>query len=285
MLIARYGHIRSPAAIELLRAPLADTTDKAAPPSPAVRNAMTLYLAGQTNAARTALVTIIDSDPTQAIARTLLGVLAYQQGDITTVRRCIQELQARDKQALPLLLIEARLDAEAGHTDRARQSLARALAFAPRHLPALEALLALELDASDAPNVSPLLQPVLALDPGNALANFGLGVNLYRAGKLDLAEAAFRRSLERRPMPDTLNNLAWLLQARGACDTALALVDEALRLDPADAASWDTRGVTLMQLNRLDEAATALARALELQPDAAESRQHMEQLRQKRETR
>ncbi len=65
--------------------------------------------------------------------------------------------------------------------------------------------------------------------PDNFLFRMGLGINAYSAGKLDVAENAFRNVVQR--MPDNaaaLNNLATVLQELGRLDEALHVADQAV---------------------------------------------------------
>jgi tetratricopeptide (TPR) repeat protein len=57
-----------------------------------------------------------------------------------------------------------------------------------------------------------------------------LGDALSRAGRNDEAEAAYRRSVERRPTAEALNNLALSLLARGAAREAAQLATRAVSL-------------------------------------------------------
>jgi tetratricopeptide (TPR) repeat protein len=124
-----------------------------------------------------------------------------------------------------------------------------------RHVDALETALRMQLDDPEAIPDGVLLGRLLTLDPGNATANFALGVLLYRHGHSDLAQAAFRRSLNRRSTPAALNNLAWIFQERGDFATALPLAQEALRLAPDSATTRHTLDTILAALG-LDTAHT-----------------------------
>ena len=65
--------------------------------------------------------------------------------------------------------------------------------------------------------------------PDNYLFRMGLGINAYNAGKLDIAEAAFRTVTRMRPdNAAALNNLATVLQELGRLDEALAVADQAV---------------------------------------------------------
>ncbi len=68
--------------------------------------------------------------------------------------------------------------------------------------------------------------------PDSTLFQMGLGINAYNAGKLDMAEAAFRRVSEMKPdNTAALNNLATVLQDLGRLDEALAVAERAVARD------------------------------------------------------
>ena len=134
----------------------------------------------------------------------------------------------------------------------------------------------------------------------------GQAVRLHQQGRLDQAQALYRRVLEASPRQfDALHllgvierqrgaprraveliqealrvdprqarahcNLGAALQDLGRADDALASYEAALRLDPAYALAWDNRGNTLRRLGRLPEALDSHERALGLNPAMAEA--------------
>ncbi len=65
--------------------------------------------------------------------------------------------------------------------------------------------------------------------PDNYLFRMGVGINAYNAGKLDIAESAFRTVTEMQPdNTAALNNLATVLQDLGRLDEALVVADKAV---------------------------------------------------------
>ena len=142
-----------------------------------------------------------------------------------------------------------------------------------------------------------------AHDPSDLL---GQAVRLHQQGRLDAAEALYRRVLDAQPRQFDALHLCGViarqrgeparaadligqalavdpLQARAHCnlgaalgdlgraDDALASYETALRLDPAYALAWDNRGNALRRLDRLVEALDSHERALHLQPALADA--------------
>lgn len=84
---------------------------------------------------------------------------------------------------------------------------------------------------------------IAALDPDNPLVNLRLGDALLRAGRPAEALAPLRRVTRGRPRSaEPWVGLATACAALGRLDEASAALDEALRLDPADAQAHFNRG-------------------------------------------
>jgi tetratricopeptide (TPR) repeat protein len=96
-------------------------------------------------------------------------------------------------------------------------------------------------------------------------------VRLLQAGRLAEAEAAARAALEKRRDADALHVLGCIRAQAGARDEGLALLGEAIALDPRDASFLNNRARVLADCGRLDEAARDLRAALAILPgfDAA----------------
>lgn len=97
--------------------------------------------------------------------------------------------------------------------------------------------------------------------------SFEEGVQALRAGKLEAAEAAFRRVLEQGGRVAYVhNNLGLVYQERGQHKAAVAQFREAIRLDPAYAAPRLALGASLLALDQVGEATVQLEQAAKLLP-------------------
>jgi predicted TPR repeat methyltransferase len=134
----------------------------------------------------------------------------------------------------------------------------------------------------------------------------GQAVRLHQLGRLEEAQALYRRVLAAAPRQfDALHllgvierqrgqparavefiqealradphqarahcNLGAALQDLGRVDAALASYEAALRIDPGYALAWDNRGNTLRRLGRLPEALDSYERALGISPALADA--------------
>jgi predicted O-linked N-acetylglucosamine transferase (SPINDLY family) len=97
------------------------------------------------------------------------------------------------------------------------------------------------------------------------------GLAAHRAGRLEQAEACYRRALTAAPeQPDALHLLAVLALHRGRADEAQVLARRATIVAPTQPTFWSTLGVAEQTLGQLDESVRSLRRAVDLAPDYAE---------------
>src|SRR5262249_27413896 len=94
-----------------------------------------------------------------------------------------------------------------------------------------------------------------AQDAPTTKATFQKGVDALKAGRLDEAEAAFRRVLQQGDTHAYVhNNLAIVYQQQGRHAEAVAESREAIRLDPTYAPPRVVLGASLLALGRVAEA-------------------------------
>jgi protein O-GlcNAc transferase len=99
-----------------------------------------------------------------------------------------------------------------------------------------------------------------------------LAIEHHRAGRLDEAEAIYRRILAAEPRhPDALHLLGLIAHQQGDRARAADLIGQAVALRPAAAAFHTNLGVVYRELGRNAAALVCYRRALQLRPDVAET--------------
>jgi len=107
-------------------------------------------------------------------------------------------------------------------------------------------------------------------------AQYNLGIVLYEQGRLDSAEAAFRRAVSMAPhRPQTHTRLGDTLFDQQHPEQALGSYRRALEIDPDDAANHFNVGKTLEVMGNSNEAIAAYRRSLELNPQSAVAQQSL----------
>jgi serine/threonine-protein kinase len=97
-----------------------------------------------------------------------------------------------------------------------------------------------------------------------------ISTSLLHLGRLEEAEAEFRL-IPKVSSPSTLSNLGNLALKKANLECAITDFGAAIRLDPGHTRAWALRGQARLRQGRFEEAATALDKALELQPGMYET--------------
>ena len=119
----------------------------------------------------------------------------------------------------------------------------------------------------------PLYREVLALEPGNPIAQHFLGVIHYQRGNLAEALPLLEHSVALRgEEPEFHNNLGLALAASDREIDAVAEYRAALALKPDHATAWNNLGLVLQATNELPAAIEAFRHALALKRDFAHAR-------------
>jgi len=97
-------------------------------------------------------------------------------------------------------------------------------------------------------------------------------VALHQAGKLEVAEAQYRKLLNFLPSHVTLlTNLGTIALQKGQLEDGVRIIGRSLKINPNQPSALNNCGVALRDLNRLDEALASYDRAIVLQPDYADA--------------
>ena len=212
---------------------------------------------------------LVKSNPNHMKAWAAIAVTAAQLNDTVTGEEAIQRLRNANILSPNIQIVMAQSALDNKDRDGARQYLNDILRQQPANVRALEMLLRIHVSEGNEDAVQDAVERLLKHDPSNALGNYMLGVHHYYNEEYELAESAYRASLATRRLPETLNDIAYVLTVQGELEEAEVLIRESLDLKNNNGAAWDTLGVILMKKGQLEEAEEALVHSLGLRPEAA----------------
>jgi Flp pilus assembly protein TadD len=162
---------------------------------------------------------------------------------------------------------KALLLARAGQVERANELIESLLSLEPDNIPVREALVRLKLDTGKTEEAAQLADKLLSDDPGNPYALCVHGSMAVVRGDYKDAEAKLMESVKKHPLPESLNNLAWLLNETGRHEEAEPYARQAVDMDPTVQHAWNTLGLVLLKRKRFDDAGNAFKKALKLADD------------------
>ncbi|SMQ70157.1 DNA-binding winged helix-turn-helix (wHTH) domain-containing protein [Devosia lucknowensis] len=199
------------------------------------------------------------------VAEGLLENALGAEPDMPELQVALASLQLRGVQML-WYPAEQRPEIE----QRARMLLESALAANPNSIPALEAQCRLLSTLTDFAESLVACSQVLSFDPWNGSALYLVGLGQLYLGRFDDALATFLLA-DRYDTP-AISRWTWRLGAGWANllldrpDQALPWIEQSIAITPASGRSHMLLAATYVRLGRLQEAADALARAMELRP-------------------
>jgi protein O-GlcNAc transferase len=199
--------------------------------------ALRLHGAGDLTRADALYQQILKSDPTNADALHLRGVVAHQRGKH-------EDATAQIKRAIDINPRIAEYHNNLGEALRALGELAAAIA-------AYREALRLRADFAEAHN--------------------NLGLVLHQQGELARAAKSLQRALTLKPDPETYCNLGNVFRDQASWGDAIKAYENALALSPQFAEALNNCGAVLKQQGRTAEAIKLFKRAIAVRPNYAEA--------------
>lgn len=221
----------------------------------------------------------VQVQPGSAFFHAHLGAALKAAGDFSAALSCYDEAVRLQPGFADAHNNRGVLLRDLGRDESAEQAFRRALTLAPQFADAWNNLGQVLRAYGKMPQARESFEQAVACDARHAHAQANLGDMLQRDGDIDGAEAAFRRALAIQPrFADALNGLGFLLMGEGRIDEALAQFTDAVSaLERGDLpreqqiAGLLTTARLLSLQERFVEAERACRRALQLDPDAAET--------------
>lgn len=207
------------------------------------------------------------------LARYSLGLAFRQRGYFDEARREFERALAQGEEARLSRHAIAELDLIAGESSNARHAYELLLGEQPDHSRYWNEHGVALHQQGELSSAADSYRNALRFDPRYALAYNNLGVALDDIGEIEGARDALLRASDLDPslVRPRLNLATWHVR-HGAPREALSLLRELVAFHPEDADAWHALGVLCRDMQWLDEARGALARAVTERPEHAEAR-------------
>jgi tetratricopeptide (TPR) repeat protein len=204
-------------------------------------------IAGRLSEAEALCRDILASWPNQAGAIHLLGILAYQRGDLAGA---VEQLEQAVKHAPHVSLFHANLGEMhrlSGHPERAIAAARRALVLQPNYPEVLSNLGIALYEQKKFSEAADAHRRAIGCKPDFALAHSNLGNALFALKHFKEAAAAHRRALELDPrFVDAWSNLGTTLHHDGLYNDAVGALRQAITLAPDHANARSGLGILLL---------------------------------------
>lgn len=263
---ARFGHLRSRAAAELLL-PASRKPDAPLARDPALTPIMQLFQEGESDEARRRLERFLVAQPASPEGWTLLALAGFREGRADDLERSYKQMKILGQEWPVMIELLARLRQQQGNLAEARDLYSRALARRPGDFALMQRLLDLEVAAGDWNSVERLLNQLLSMAPANDDANYYLAILLQAKGRLDMADTVLKQQLARGRAPRLLVELSSVQRQRGDLTGAIETAAEAILRMPQSARAHEALGRAYLESGDLERAGEEIKIARETNPD------------------
>ncbi len=234
---------------------------------------------GRPDRARTLVRKVIENEPNNRKAWTLLTLLAIETQDEALESECLQFMEERSN-VMPaeVLWSLGRRSIKKGNLENAVAYYQQLLSMNYRREQVLDLLMRLSGELKRTADTQNYAEAILKMSPRNAFANYIRGTLYISKEEYALSIPYLRISVEEERHPDYLNALAYALCYNDAFDEALSLAEEAVERDSENGHNWDTLGMVWLHFKEWDKAEKALLKALGEIPTNPEVKLHVSQL-------
>ena len=210
---------------------LQKTDTKKTQPSPLYFQAIELHRAGQLGKAKQLYCDVLSSDPNQAEAWHMLGMVLYQSGQLDEALDCLENAQK----------------------------------LTPSDHGLISNLGVVQLALKNLPVAQHWLTQAVAIQPRDANAHNNLGIVLMEMHEYRLAADHFQTALKFDPLHrEALSNLGNSLQEQGRLHEAIPFYQKAIERAPGDAVPWNNLGTLYKKLKQDELAKESFENAISL---------------------
>ncbi|ODS30073.1 MAG: peptidase [Candidatus Scalindua rubra] len=241
-----------------------------------LQEALKLHQTGNLDAAANLYNKILEEQPDNIDAISLLGALNLQTGNLDVA--CVflkKALALKPDNAMAHNNLGSALQAS-GRLDEAIASYKQAITLKPDYDEAYYNLGSTLQKLGRFEEAIASYKQAITLKPNDADAHSNLGNALRKNGKPDEALVSYRHATLLKPGDAELHsNLGAALQELGRFDEAILSYKQAIALKPEFAMAHSNLGTALKKQGKFEEAMKSYNRAIELKPDYAEAHNNL----------
>jgi tetratricopeptide (TPR) repeat protein len=215
---------------------------------------------------------VLISDPNNADALHLRGLIALKRGDHDHAVEYISRATASKPTEAPFHGNLASALKAQGELDEAIGCYRRAIELQPDYVPAHYNLATALLDQRKRHEAIEVFRRVLQLNPNHAEALNNLGICFNELGNVEEAVACYHRVLELQPThARAWCNLGSVYNDQGKLDEAIGCFQRAIAIEPEVAAAHCNLANVFQQLGRFDDALASYDAAVRHDPHCADA--------------
>jgi tetratricopeptide (TPR) repeat protein len=239
---------------------------------PNLQSAIELHQQGRLGQAEAIYLQLLETNPRNADALHLLGVIASQTGNNQAAVDLISQAIEINPNLADYHSNQGNALQELKQLEAAVASFDKAIELKPDYAEAYSnrGLALQELKQLDAAVDS--CEKAIKLKPDYAEAYYNRGNALKELKQLDTALASYNNAIALKPdYAKAYSNRGLALNELNQLEAAVASYDKAIELKPDFAEAYSNLGNALQELKQLDPAAASFDKAIELKPDFAEA--------------
>jgi tetratricopeptide (TPR) repeat protein len=200
------------------------------------------------------------------VAYSLIGARYAEKGDLDSAMRAFEIILKISPKDADTLYNVAKSLALRGKTEQALEFYNRVLAILPDDADTHAAIAMMEVDKGNVERAVELYKEGLSKKPDDGGLHGGLGSLYLQMGLVDEAVKELETAVELKADSAIYGNLAMAVLAKGDSDMAMAYLNKAIKLDPADAEAHYNLGNCYLSQDLPAKAVGEYEKAIKLKP-------------------
>lgn len=215
---------------------------------------------------------VIDEQPDNSDAASLLGVIAFRGGQMKDAIQWTERAVAGNPDAAGLYGNLCEMYRQVGQADKAVTAGRRAIELEPNYLQGLNNLGIALFESQDFKGAEDHYRRAIECDPKFPEAHNNLANALRAQRRQEEALTEYSRAIElRAAYPEALSNLGCTLREVGRLEDAEKALRMAIGAKPNYVEAYNNLAMTLWERKQPEEALGVLARSMAIQPDRPEA--------------